>query len=126
LKTLYTFQYREAIQKNLSLFDIPQAGKHFFGSITSAAQKPTVSDQNSTGDSQHCVIFNDARSDPERDLPSPESRNTIRRVLREPEREADAAAPHNAQTLAGGNAVRTEQLLAEESNLQLSYSTLTR
>jgi hypothetical protein len=72
------------------------------------------------------VIFNDARSDPERDLPSPESRNTIRRVLREPEREADAAAPHNAQTLAGGNAVRTEQLLAEESNLQLSYSTLTR
>jgi hypothetical protein len=63
------------------------------------------------------------------------SRNTIRRILREPEREADAAASYNAQTLApiedafrraGGNAVRPEQLLAEESNQRVPYSTLTR
>jgi hypothetical protein len=47
------------------------------------------------------VIFNDARSDPERHLRLlRQSHNTIRRILREPEREADATAPDNAQTLA--------------------------
>jgi hypothetical protein len=58
----------------------------------------------------------------------------MRRILCEPEREADAA-PYTAQTLApiedafrlvGGNGVRTEQLLADESNLKVPHSTLTR
>ena len=62
------------------------------------------------------------------------SRNTVRRILRE----RDAAAPpppcepqtlaklEDAFTRGGGNVVRVQQLLAEENNLQIPYSTLTR
>src|SRR5260221_3473182 len=62
------------------------------------------------------------------------SRNTVRRILRE--REAAALPPpcepqtlaklEDAFTRGGGNVVRVQQLLAEENNLQIPYSTLTR
>src|SRR5262252_3371514 len=57
------------------------------------------------------------------------SRNTVRRILRQPQGEAEPAAPCDAQTLtqledafhrAGGNVVRAQQLLAEESDLEVS------
>lgn len=63
------------------------------------------------------------------------SRNTVRRILRAPERAAREAAPCDAQTLAllettferaRGNMVRARELLAQEHGLELSYSTLTR
>src|SRR5215470_13566674 len=63
------------------------------------------------------------------------SRNTVRRILREPQGETEPAEPCDAQTLAqlgdafrraGGNVVRAQQLLAEERSLKVSYSTLTR
>ena len=63
------------------------------------------------------------------------SRNTVRRILRAPERQAAEAPPCDAQTLsrlqaaferARGNVVRVQELLAHEHSLQVSYSTLTR
>jgi transposase len=63
------------------------------------------------------------------------SRNTVRRILREQEREAAASLPCDAQTLAAledafrrarGNVVRVQQLLASGNDLHISYSTLTR
>jgi len=63
------------------------------------------------------------------------SRNAVRRILRAPERQAAASSPGDPQTLArledafrraGGNVVRVQQLLADENDLQVSYSTLTR
>jgi transposase len=63
------------------------------------------------------------------------SRNTVRRILRAHERQAAASLPCAAQTLAKledafsrarGNVVRVQQLLADENDLQVSYSTLTR
>jgi transposase len=65
------------------------------------------------------------------------SRNTVRRILHAHDRESETAAspPCDAQTLsriedafirARGNVVRVRQLLAEENDLHISYSTLTR
>ena len=63
------------------------------------------------------------------------SRNTVRRILRAHDRETAASSPCDAQTLsrledafmrAVGNVVRVQQLLAEENDLHISYSTLTR
>ena len=62
------------------------------------------------------------------------SRNTVRRLTREPAdraEEDDAALPHEAElrrafARAQGNVVRAQQLLAAESGLEVSYSTLTR
>jgi transposase len=63
------------------------------------------------------------------------SRNTVRRILRGRDRESPASSPCDAQTLsrledafsrARGNVVRVQQLLADENDLHLSYSTLTR
>lgn len=63
------------------------------------------------------------------------SRNTVRRILRMPERRAAEAPPCEAQTLASlqaaferarGNVVRVQELLAQEHGLDVSYSTLTR
>jgi transposase len=63
------------------------------------------------------------------------SRNTVRRILRAPERHASAAPPCDAQTLAlleatferaRGNVVRAQELLAQEQGRAISYSTLTR
>ena len=63
------------------------------------------------------------------------SRNTVRRILRAPERAAAEAPPCAPQTLARveaaferarGNAVRAQELLAQEQGLNVSYSTLTR
>ena len=63
------------------------------------------------------------------------SRNTVRRILRAPERHASAAPPCDAQTLAmleaifertRGNVVRAQELLAQEQGRAVSYSTLTR
>jgi transposase len=63
------------------------------------------------------------------------SRNTVRRILRAHDRESAASSPCDAQTLcrledafirARGNVVRVQQLLAEENDLYISYSTLTR
>jgi transposase len=63
------------------------------------------------------------------------SRNTVRRILRAHEREAVTSSPCDAQTLAKledafsrarGNVVRVQQLLADENDLHISYSTLTR
>jgi transposase len=63
------------------------------------------------------------------------SRNTVRRILRERERGAVASSPCAPQILtsledafrrARGNVVRVQQLLAEENDLHISYSTLTR
>jgi transposase len=63
------------------------------------------------------------------------SRNTVRRILRAPERQAAEAPVCDAQTLsrlqaaferARGNVVRVQELLAHEHGLELSYSTLTR
>lgn len=63
------------------------------------------------------------------------SRNTVRRILRAPERTSREAAPCDAPTLAlleatfaraRGNVVRVQELLAQEQALELSYSTLTR
>lgn len=63
------------------------------------------------------------------------SRNTVRRILRNQQREAAASVPCDAQTLsrledafrrARGNVVRLQQLLASENDLHISYSTLTR
>ena len=62
------------------------------------------------------------------------SRNTARRVLRQPDRGADEAAPCDEATLANltaafararGNVVRVQELLADDG-LDTSYSTLTR
>jgi transposase len=63
------------------------------------------------------------------------SRNAVRRILREHEREAPTSSPCDAQILARledafsrarGNVVRVQQLLADENDLHISYSTLTR
>ena len=63
------------------------------------------------------------------------SRNTVRRILRGQGRAAAASSPCDAQTLsrlqdafrrACGNVVRVQQLLADENELEVSYSTLTR
>jgi len=63
------------------------------------------------------------------------SRNTVRRILREHQRQAAPSSPCDAQTLAAledafrrarGNVVRVQQLLAGENDLHISYSTLTR
>ena len=63
------------------------------------------------------------------------SRNTVRRILREHQREAAPSSPCDAQTLAAledaftrarGNVVRVQQLLAGDNDLHISYSTLTR
>jgi transposase len=63
------------------------------------------------------------------------SRNTVRRILRGHERRAAASAPCDAPTWsrledafsrARGNVVRVQQLLADENDLHVSYSTLTR
>ena len=63
------------------------------------------------------------------------SRNTVRRILRAPERSVSAAPPCDAQTLAlleatfertRGNVVRAQELLAQEQGREVSYSTLTR
>ncbi|MDH4260270.1 MAG: IS21 family transposase [Gammaproteobacteria bacterium] len=63
------------------------------------------------------------------------SRNTVRHILRAPDRSAAEAAPCDAQTLAllkpcyeraGGNVVRVQELLAQEQGRKVSYSTLTR
>jgi transposase len=62
------------------------------------------------------------------------SRNTVRRILRQPNRTADEAAPCDEATLvklktaferARGNVVRARELLADEG-LEVGYSTLTR
>ena len=62
------------------------------------------------------------------------SRNTVRRILRQPDRTADEAAPCDEATLvrlkaaferARGNGVRVQELLADDG-LQVRYSTLTR
>jgi transposase len=63
------------------------------------------------------------------------SRNTVRRILRGQDRDAAASSPGDARTLsqledafrrARGNVVRVQQLLADENELEVSYSTLTR
>jgi transposase len=63
------------------------------------------------------------------------SRNTVRRILRAGDRETAPSSPCDAQMLsrledafsrARGNVVRVQQLLAEENDLHISYSTLTR
>ena len=63
------------------------------------------------------------------------SRNTVRRILRARDRESAGPSPCDAKTLsrledafirACGNVVRVRQLLAEENDLHISYSTLTR
>jgi transposase len=61
------------------------------------------------------------------------SRNTVRRILRGQERAAAASSPCDAQTLSRledafrrANVVRVQQLLADENELEVSYSTLTR
>ena len=63
------------------------------------------------------------------------SRNTVRRILRAPDGESAPSSPCNAQTLsrledafirARGNVVRVQQLLGEENDLAVPYSTLTR
>jgi transposase len=63
------------------------------------------------------------------------SRNTVRRILRGPDRDAAAWSPCDTRTLsqledafrrARGNVVRVQQLLADENELEVSYSTLTR
>jgi transposase len=63
------------------------------------------------------------------------SRNRVRRILRAHDGESPASPPCDAQTLsrledafgrARGNVVRVQQLLAEENDLHISYSTLTR
>ena len=63
------------------------------------------------------------------------SRNTVRRILRAPARAAREALPCDAQTLerlrdaferARGNAVRAQELLAQEQGCELSYSTVKR
>src|SRR4029077_5557804 len=63
------------------------------------------------------------------------SRNTVRRILRAHDCETAASSPCDAQTLsrledafirASGNVVRVQQLLVEENDLHISYSTLTR
>ena len=62
------------------------------------------------------------------------SRNTVRRILRQPDRTVDEAAPCDEATLvrlkaaferARGNVVRVQELLADDG-LQVRYSTLTR
>jgi transposase len=62
------------------------------------------------------------------------SRNTVRRILRQPDRTADEAVPRDEATLAKltaafararGNVVRVQELLADDG-LDTSYSTLTR
>jgi transposase len=62
------------------------------------------------------------------------SRNTVRRILRQPKRTVDEAAPCDEATLARlkaaferarGNVVRVQELLADEG-LEVRYSTLTR
>jgi transposase len=62
------------------------------------------------------------------------SRNTVRRILRQPNRAADEAAPCDEATLARlkaaferarGNVVRVQELLADDG-LEVRYSTLTR
>jgi transposase len=62
------------------------------------------------------------------------SRNTVRRILRGQDGAA-ASSPCDAETLsrvedafrrARGNVVRVQQLLADENELEVSYSTLTR
>jgi transposase len=62
------------------------------------------------------------------------SRNTVRRILRQPNRTADEAAPCDEATLARlrtaferarGNVVRVQELLADDG-LEVGYSTLTR
>jgi transposase len=63
------------------------------------------------------------------------SRNAVRRILREKEREQTPSPPCDAATLARleeafrrvrGNGVRVQEVLASESGLQVPYSTLTR
>jgi transposase len=63
------------------------------------------------------------------------SRNAVRRILREKEREQPPSPPCDAATLARleeafrrvrGNGVRVQEVLASESGLQVPYSTLTR
>jgi transposase len=63
------------------------------------------------------------------------SRNAVRRILREKEREQTPSPPCDAATLARleeafkrvrGNGVRVQELLASESGLTVPYSTLTR
>jgi transposase len=63
------------------------------------------------------------------------SRNTVRRILRGQDRDAAASSPCDARTLsqledafrrARGNVVRVQQLLADENELRVSYSTSTR
>jgi transposase len=63
------------------------------------------------------------------------SRNTVRRILSEPDGQVAPRAPRDAQILAlledayqraRGNVVRAQQLLLEEHNLNVPYSTLTR
>src|SRR6516165_9905354 len=63
------------------------------------------------------------------------SRNAVRRILREKEREQTPSPPCDAATLAKleeafrrarGNGVRVQELLASESGLNVPYSTLTR
>ena len=63
------------------------------------------------------------------------SRNTVRRILRAPERSASDTPPCDAQTLAllkpcferaRGNVVRVQEMLEQELGRKLSYSTLTR
>ena len=62
------------------------------------------------------------------------SRNTVRRILRQPNRTVDEAAPCDEATLARlkaaferarGNVVRVQELLADDG-LEVRYSTLTR
>src|SRR5271165_4086708 len=62
------------------------------------------------------------------------SRNTVRRILRQPNRAVDEAAPCDEATLARlkaaferarGNGVRVQELLADDG-LEVRYSTLTR
>jgi transposase len=63
------------------------------------------------------------------------SRNRVRRILRAHSGASAASPPCDAQTLsriedafgrARGNVVRVQQLLTEENDLRISYSTLTR
>jgi transposase len=63
------------------------------------------------------------------------SRNAVRRILREKQREQTPSLPCDAATLAKleeafrrarGNGVRVQELLASESGLNVPYSTLTR
>jgi transposase len=63
------------------------------------------------------------------------SRNTVRRILRHTDAAAQEAGPFDAATRdrlestferVGGNAVRIQEILADEHGLMLPYSTLTR